>query len=520
MNEKGKSPKQVLAERFAPVLTMWPEIPGDPNAPANLRDRYARIGGRSASRALSGAHVSRDFHPRDVRLALNHAQAWDPRPPLPIIPVVFTRMYRDFARYFFWPIAGLLTVSLLILAMAQGLDRGPRLSVEIGTLVFLGLLYLVTFRSPILTPVDPWHQLNNLVVAAGLATSWLVTFGTGGLGYIALILLAPSAVVLLTSVLIREWSGFAGRVLLPLRWARGSALWLLNSRAHHPPRWRESRIVQGMKPAHEYTVDSELFFRHPRDGRPIHRADRSAHWSAYSRIIGREGANYPITYYARVLEPNAAGVSAIQYWFFYYYNDWAHEHEGDWESVLVFLRGTNPIAVAASTHEGGEVRHWMHVEQQDGHPVLYVAAGSHAFYFQAGAFMAERAVAGLRVTSVDAALFGKEVLDFVDFTPAAEESVAVSAESVVLIPEPDSESGLWGHLDHDPACTGDCPYNFEWLNYEGRWGAVGMSVAGGFSGPRGPAESGLPWENPYLWADTVCRPCSMCSGDGKDRWAD
>ena len=518
LSDNGKSPKQVLAERFAPVLMMWPEIPGIVNPPANLRDQHARVSERSASRALSGAHITRDFRPRDVRLALHNSQAWDPRPPLPVVPVGLTRIYRDFARFFFWPIAGLLVMSLLILAMGQGLDRAPRLSIEMGTLTFLGILYLVTFRSPILAPVDSWHQLNNLLVASGLATSWFVTFGTGGLWYIGLVLFAPSAVVLLTSFAIREWSGFAGQILLPLRWARGLALWLLNSRAHHPPRWRESRVVQGVKPAHEYTRDSELFFRHPRDGRPIHRADRGAHWAAYSRIIGRDGDNYPITYYARVLDPDPEGITAIQYWFFYYYNDWANEHEGDWESVLVLLRGEDPIAVASSTHEAGEVRHWMHVEQQDGHPVLHVAAGSHAFYFQPGAFLAERAVAGLRVTSIDAALFGKEVLDYVDFTPTGAECVEVHGDNVILIPDPDAESGLWGHLDHDAECDGDCRHNFEWLNYEGHWGAVGVSVAGGFSGPHGPAESGLLWDNPYLWVDTVCRPCSACSGEAKDPW--
>jgi hypothetical protein len=516
LSSNGKSPKQTLAERFAPVLVMWPEIPWMVNPSANLRHRHARVSERSASRVLSGAHITRDFHPRDVRLSLHHAQAWDPRPPLPIVPAGLTRVYRDFARFFFWPIAALLVVNLLILALGQGLDRAPRLSIEIGTLSFLGILYLVTFRSPILAPVDSWHQLNNLLVASGLATSWLVTFGAGGLWYIGLILFAPSAIVLLTSFAIREWSGFAGLTLLPLRWARGSALWLLNSRAHHQPRWRESRVLQGVKPAHEYTHDSELFYRHPRDGRPIHRSDREAHWAAYSRIMGRDGGNYPITYYARVLNPDADGVTAIQYWFFYYYNDWAHEHEGDWESVLVLLRGEEPVAVAASTHEAGEIRDWMHVEQQDGHPVLYVAAGSHAFYFQSGAFLAERSVAGLRVTSIDAALFGKEVLDYVDFTSDGEQGVEVRGENVILIPDPDLESGLWGHIDHDSECIGDCSYNLEWLNYEGRWGAVGISVAGGFSGPRGPTESGLSWANPYLWVDTVCRPCPVCSGEMKD----
>jgi len=152
--------------------------------------------------------------------------------------------------------------------------------------------------------------------------------------------------------------------------------------------------------------------------------------------------------------------------------------------------------------------------------VLYVAAGSHAFYFEAGAFLAERAVAGLRVTSIDAALFGKQVLDYVDFAPDRNEAEAMTIENVVLIPDPDPDSGLWGHQEHDPSCTGDCAHNFEWLNFQGHWGAVGVSLGGGYSGPRGPAETGLPWDNPYLWADTVCRPCPVCSAGAGHSWAD
>jgi hypothetical protein len=516
----ASSTKLQLAERYAPVLVMWREIPALPNPSARLRQQHARLERHSSSRALSGAHINRDFHPRDVRLVLDHAQAWDPRPPLPVLPTEFTRLYRDFARFFFWPIAGTVIAALLIITFAQGLQEAPRTSIEIGTLVLLGALYLVTLRSPILTPVDSWHHLNHVLIAGGLMATWYVIFGIGTLWYLGLIIAAPSAVLLLTSFLIREVTGFAGFVILPLRWLRGLALWMLNRRAHYPPKWRRSRVIQGLKPAHEYTEDSEFFFRHPRDGKPMYRADRSAYWSAYSRILARDEEKYPVTYYARVLDPNADGITAIQYWFCYYYNDWANEHECDWETAVVFLREDQPVAVAASSHEAGEVRDWRHVRQKDGHPILYVAAGSHAFYFQPGAFLAERAVAGLRVTSLDAALFGRQILDYVDFTADGLEGDAVSPGQVLLIPEPDPSSGLWGHPDHDHACQGDCPFNLEWLNYKGRWGSVGVSLVGGFSGPRGPVAAGLVWENPFLWADAVCRPCSTCNGDVNHRWRD
>jgi hypothetical protein len=30
---------------------------------------------------------------------------------------------------------------------------------------------------------------------------------------------------------------------------------------------------------------------------------------------------------------------ALQYWFCYYFDDWANIHEGDWESITIFCAG-------------------------------------------------------------------------------------------------------------------------------------------------------------------------------------
>jgi len=49
---------------------------------------------------------------------------------------------------------------------------------------------------------------------------------------------------------------------------------------------------------------------------------------------------YPPTQYAHVFWWNRAlGLLAIQYWFYYPYNEWINHHEGDWEHVNVILHG-------------------------------------------------------------------------------------------------------------------------------------------------------------------------------------
>lgn len=111
---------------------------------------------------------------------------------------------------------------------------------------------------------------------------------------------------------------------------------------------------------------------------------------------GRVGDHRPTFYYRLVkLEP----YTVIQYWFFYAYNDFgishggANDHEGDWESVLVILEGEKPAWAVYSSHggPGGDNRRpWEGIEVEGTHPVVYVAAGSHANYFDPGLKPAEK----------------------------------------------------------------------------------------------------------------------------------
>ncbi len=52
-------------------------------------------------------------------------------------------------------------------------------------------------------------------------------------------------------------------------------------------------------------------------------------------------AHFPPTQYAHLYwHDRAQGLLAIQYWFFYPFNEWVNHHEGDWEHVTVILRGS------------------------------------------------------------------------------------------------------------------------------------------------------------------------------------
>lgn len=109
------------------------------------------------------------------------------------------------------------------------------------------------------------------------------------------------------------------------------------------------------------------------------------------------------TYYGRVTRQNHWTV--LQYWFFYCYNNWrsgfggVNDHESDWEMISVYLYEQEgellPEWVAYATHDsnGDDLRRrWDdegQLELEQGHPVVYAGAGSHASYFQKGEYQAE-----------------------------------------------------------------------------------------------------------------------------------
>jgi hypothetical protein len=113
---------------------------------------------------------------------------------------------------------------------------------------------------------------------------------------------------------------------------------------------------------------------------------------------------HPPTYYYRIVEDG--GYTVVQYWFFYAYNDFAtshggvNDHEADWESAHLFFKGDEPVWTTYSSHVGhgkelGRLWDASQMEFEGDHPVIYVAAGSHANYHRSEAHLPDKAfVAG------------------------------------------------------------------------------------------------------------------------------
>ena len=92
----------------------------------------------------------------------------------------------------------------------------------------------------------------------------------------------------------------------------------------------------------------------------------------------------PVAYAHVARQADAPQQLALQYWFFYAFNDWNNLHEGDWEMIQLNFDAPSarealarkPTSVGYSQHEGAERASWGDdkLELVDGtHPVLHPA---------------------------------------------------------------------------------------------------------------------------------------------------
>jgi hypothetical protein len=121
----------------------------------------------------------------------------------------------------------------------------------------------------------------------------------------------------------------------------------------------------------------------------------NAHGDTYQQDAARMQAKtgYADKVYGRVTQARAGRVW-LQYWFFYYFNDKSLAgiglHEGDWEMIQIGLDSAgNPEVATYAQHAYAEKRDdWSEVKKEDdrddGAPLVYVALGSHAAYFEPG----------------------------------------------------------------------------------------------------------------------------------------
>ncbi|MGE0059544.1 MAG: hypothetical protein AB7T32_16305 [Dehalococcoidia bacterium] len=183
-------------------------------------------------------------------------------------------------------------------------------------------------------------------------------------------------------------------------------------------------------------------------------------------------ASQPAVAYARVTNEDGYDELVLQYWLYYYFNQWNNKHESDWEMIqIVFDAGSaqdalgrEPLRVGFSQHSSGELAEWDDdkLEKEGDRPVLRIAAGSHSNRYTPKTFLG-RGEQG----------FGCD---------EAEGTTRVSLEARLI---PDTISG-----PTDP---------FAWLTFKGRWGELAGPE---FDGPTGPNMK-KQWDQPLTWEEDL-----------------
>ena len=178
----------------------------------------------------------------------------------------------------------------------------------------------------------------------------------------------------------------------------------------------------------------------------------------------------PVVAYAHIGREQGHPGFVLQYWFYWYFNQFNDLHESDWEGMQLSFDAETPEEALSSEpseiilfqHAGGERADWNDPKvRKDGtHPIVYPAAGSHATFYDSTVYVENgRRGSGLGCDNTS------EPLRELRPTP-------------ILLPEQASERGP-----------------FKWLSYEGHWGQL---ESGYNNGPAGPATKTV-WREPFSW---------------------
>ncbi len=195
----------------------------------------------------------------------------------------------------------------------------------------------------------------------------------------------------------------------------------------------------------------------------------------YEEDFERYSAGSTPTVYAHIVtEQEYPGQLVVQYWFWWYFNDWNNTHESDWEMIQIVFDASTveealtepPVATGFAQHEGGERADWNSekLERDGDRPVVYPSAGSHASYYSSAHFLGRGAAEG----------FG------CDSTEGPSNTLRPDA---VLLPDP------FDATDEE----------FGWLAFAGHWGE---RHDGAFNGPTGPADKDQ-WTKPISFQNDL-----------------
>jgi hypothetical protein len=185
--------------------------------------------------------------------------------------------------------------------------------------------------------------------------------------------------------------------------------------------------------------------------------------------IVKAGKAPAITYAHIATERGERGL-VVQYWFYYYFNQFNDLHESDWEGMQIAFDANTarealakgPYEIALFQHSGGEKADWNEpkVQKEGTHPVVYPAAGSHATFYDSAVYVEN----GQRGSGLGC-----------DNTTAPLRRLPVRPVLVPTSPPLGSR--------------------FQWLTYDGRWGQKEKSYNNGPTGPNTKDQ----WLEPFSW---------------------
>lgn len=198
--------------------------------------------------------------------------------------------------------------------------------------------------------------------------------------------------------------------------------------------------------------------------------DTCVYAKAFKKLL--DDGRAPAVTYAHIAREEGHSGFALQYWFFWYFNQFNDLHEGDWEGMQITFEADSPkqalkeepSEIIVFQHAGGERANWdsSKVQKEGTHPVVYPAAGSHATFYDSAIYVQN---------GQNGSGLGCDVTT---------EPLRELRPQPVLLPERVPRTG-----------------EFEWLSYYGRWGEREKSFN---NGPQGP-QTKSSWREPFTWME-------------------